>query len=170
MRLTTDRLDLVACTPEIAQADLEGDRARLSELLGARVPEGWPPDLWTEAALRHQLVWMAQEPDATGWGTWYVVRRKDPLLVGAVGLKGRPRDGTVEIGYTLVPEAQGRGYATEASRALVGFALADPEVRRVVAQTQPHHAPSIRVMERLGFPYAGPGTEDGTISYELRRS
>ena len=169
MRLPTDRLDLTACTPAIVQSDFDGDRARLAELLDARVPEGWPPDLWSDAALRHLLGWMASDPDATGWGAWYVVRREDRLLVGAVGLKGRPTEGTAEIGYTLVAEAHGRGYATEAARALVDWAFAHPEVRRVCAQTFPHHTPSIRVMERLGFSYAGPGSEGNTVCYDVFR-
>lgn len=169
MRLSTERLDLIACTPSIVQTDLEGDRGRLAELLEARMSEGWPPDLWCEAALRHLLGWMATDPDAAGWGAWYVVRREDALLVGAVGLKGRPRGGTAEIGYTFVAEAHGKGYATEAARALVDWAFAHPEVRRVCAQTLPHHAPSIRVMERLGFSYSGPGTEGNTVCYDVYR-
>jgi ribosomal-protein-alanine N-acetyltransferase len=169
MRLATERLDLTACTPAIVAADLEGDRARLAELLDARVPEGWPPALWSEAALRHLLGWMASDPEAEGWGAWYVVRRDDRHLVGAVGLKGRPQGGTAEIGYTFVAEAHGRGYATEAARALVDWAFAHPEVSRVCAQALPHHAPSIRVMERLGFSYAGPGSEGDTVCYDRRR-
>lgn len=170
MRLSTERLDLTACTPAIVMADLERDRATLAELLDARVPEQWPPDLWSEGALRHLLGWMATDPGATGWGAWYAVRRDDALLVGAVGLKGRPKDGTAEIGYTLVAEAQGRGYATEAARALVDFAFSHAEVRRVCAQTLPHHTPSIRVMERLGFSYSGPGTEGDTVCYDRFRA
>jgi len=169
MRLPTGRLDLTACTPPIVGADLDGDRAMLAELLSARVAEGWPPELWSEAALRHLLGWMASDPGAAGWGAWYVVRREDALLVGAVGLKGRPKDGTAEIGYTFVAEAHGRGYATEAAQALVDWAFKHPEVRRVCAQTFPDHAPSIRVMERLGFSYAGPGNEGGTVCYDLYR-
>ena len=169
MRLSTERLDLTACTPAIVAADLEGDRAALAELLDARVSEQWPPDLWSEGALRHLLGWMIAEPDATGWGAWYAVRKGDRLLVGAVGLKGRPKEGTAEIGYTLVAEAQGRGYATEAARALVDFAFADAGVRRVCAQTLPDHTPSIRVMERLGFSYSGPGTEGNTVCYDILR-
>jgi len=169
VRLATDRLHLTACTPSIVEADIEGSRATLGELLGARVPEAWPPPLWNEAALRHLLAWMASDPAAAGWGGWYVVRRDGPLLVGAVGLKGRPREGTVEIGYTLVPEAQGHGYATEAARALIDWAFAHAEVRRVCAQTLPDHTPSLRVMERLGFSYSGPGSEGDTVCYHLRR-
>jgi RimJ/RimL family protein N-acetyltransferase len=169
VRLSTERLELAACTPAIVLADLARDREALGALLLARVPEAWPPDLWTDAALRHLLAWMASEPADEGWGAWYVTRRAEPLLVGTVGLKGRPRGGTAEIGYTFVAEAHGNGYATEAARALVAWAFEHPEVRRVCAQTLPDHGPSLRVMQRLGFSYAGPGTEGNTVCYDLRR-
>lgn len=168
--LSTGRLDLRACTPAIVRADLGGDGAALAALLGARVPEAWPPELWSEAALRHLLAWMADEPGDAGWGAWYVTRREDPLLVGTVGLKGRPRDGTAEIGYTFVHEAHGSGYATEAARALVAWAFAHPEVHRVCAQAHPDHGPSLRVMQRLGFSYAGPGSEGDTVCYHVYRT
>jgi ribosomal-protein-alanine N-acetyltransferase len=170
MRLSTGRLDLLACTPAIVRADLFRDRAALAELVCARVPDAWPPDLWSDAALRHLLGWMAKEPRDEGWGAWYVTRREEPLLVGTVGLKGRPRDGTAEIGYTFVAEAHGRGFATEAGRALVDWAFAHPEVRRVCAQTLPDHGPSLRVMQRLGFSYSGPGTEGNTVCYDVYRA
>jgi ribosomal-protein-alanine N-acetyltransferase len=169
MRLATERLDLLACTQAIVLADLDGDRRALGTLLDARVPAGWPPDLWSEAPLRHLLSWMADDPSAHGWGAWYVVRREDRMLLGTVGLKGRPVSGTAEIGYTFVAEARRRGYATEAARALVQWAFAHREVRRVCAQTLPGHTSSLRVMERLGFRYSGPGSEDGTVCYETLR-
>ncbi|HEX5137501.1 MAG TPA: GNAT family N-acetyltransferase [Planctomycetota bacterium] len=169
MRLSTTRLDLLACTPSIITADLGRDHAALAALLGARVPLGWPPDLWSEGALRHLLQWMAKEPADEGWGAWYVTRRDDPMLVGTVGLKGRPHDGTAEIGYTFVAEARGNGFATEAAAALVAWAFGHPEVRRVCAQTLPDHVPSLRVMQRLGFTYAGPGSEGNTVCYDIYR-
>jgi ribosomal-protein-alanine N-acetyltransferase len=169
MRLSTGRLDLRACTPAIVLADLGREHVALAELLGARVPDAWPPEMWSEAALHHLLAWMAKEPQDAGWGAWYVTRRDDPLLVGTVGLKGRPRDGTAEIGYTFVPEAHGNGYATEAAGALVAWAFAHADVRRVCAQARPEHGPSLRVMQRLGFTYSGPGSEGDTVCYHVSR-
>lgn len=170
MRLPTERLVLRACTPAIVLADLERDFTALAELLSARVPAAWPPDLWSEAALRHLLAWMASDPADDGWGAWYVTRRDDPMLLGTVGLKGRPRDGTAEIGYTFVAEAHGKGYATEAARALVDWAFTHADVRRVCAQTLPDHGPSLGVMRRLGFTYAGPGSEGDTVCYDVHRA
>jgi RimJ/RimL family protein N-acetyltransferase len=92
-------------------------------------------------------------------------------LVGGAGFKGSPRDGVVEIGYSMLEAHQGHGYCTEAVRALIGWAFGHPEVRLVIAHTLPELRPSIRVMEKCGFVFTGQGPgEDGmqTVRYELR--
>jgi RimJ/RimL family protein N-acetyltransferase len=57
----------------------------------------------------------------------------------------------VEIGYAILTEHQGHGYATEAVTALVDHALADRSVRAVVATTYDTLQPSIRVLQKTGF-------------------
>jgi RimJ/RimL family protein N-acetyltransferase len=57
----------------------------------------------------------------------------------------------VTVGYGLAPGARGRGYATEALRAVVAWALARPEVVAVEADTTHANLPSQRVMERAGM-------------------
>ncbi|HEX3542951.1 MAG TPA: GNAT family N-acetyltransferase [Candidatus Acidoferrum sp.] len=67
---------------------------------------------------------------------------------------------------------QRQGYATEAVRALVGWAFQNSAVRRIVADTLPELTPSIRVMEKSGLVFLGDGPiEEGmrTIRYELTR-
>jgi RimJ/RimL family protein N-acetyltransferase len=67
---------------------------------------------------------------------------------------------------------QRQGYATEAVRALVGWAFQNSAVRRIVADTLPELTPSIRGMEKSGFVFRGDGPiEEGmrTIRYELTR-
>ena len=55
------------------------------------------------------------------------------------------------IGYAIVPSARRQGYATEAIAALTEWALAQPEVDEVRAQTLPDNEPSIRALLRAGF-------------------
>jgi RimJ/RimL family protein N-acetyltransferase len=87
-----------------------------------------------------------------------------------VGYKGPPgADATVEIGYGLLEQYRGRGYATEAARALIDRAFADPRVQRVTAQTYPHLTASINVMQRSGLSYGGEAEEPGVIYFELIR-
>jgi len=53
------------------------------------------------------------------------------------GCKGRPKNGLGQVGYTVLPDFQGNGYATEATRVVVSWAFSHPEVTRVAAETLP---------------------------------
>jgi len=171
--LETDRLELIGTTPELLRAE-GGDRARFGELLGARVPPEWPPELYDDGARLWTLDRLERAPEDGGWLSYYVVRRGDGPggreVVGIVGYKGRPAEGTVEVGYGILDAHRRRGYAGEATAALVGRAFALPEVRRVIAETLPALTPSIGVLEKLGFTLAdGEGSEEGVIRFELPR-
>lgn len=78
-----------------------------------------------------------------------IVERSTSSVVGYVGTDELDVDGVreAEFGYRLVPEARGRGYATEAGRALLQ--LVGPE--RLVVVIHVDNAASIRTSEKLGF-------------------
>jgi ribosomal-protein-alanine N-acetyltransferase len=71
-------------------------------------------------------------------------------MIGNAGFKGSPKDGLVEIGYSMLEMHHRQGYATEAVRGLLSWAFQNPEVQRVVADTLPGLTPSIRVMKNSG--------------------
>jgi RimJ/RimL family protein N-acetyltransferase len=172
LELATPRLRLVACDVELIVAEIE-DRGRFSELIGAEVPADWPPPLNDENTREWTRAYHVASPDAGGWTTWYFLLPRPgtrPLLIGNGGFKGkRVAKGTCEIGYSIMESHQGRGYATEAVRALVEWAFTDPEVTRVVAHTLPDLTASIRVLERNGFTRAKETLEAGAIMFELKR-
>ncbi len=172
MILATPRLRLVAATPFTARADL-GGREVLQAALGVTVPDNWPPDLYDAPAIQAGLRWLESDPEAAAWGFYYIVRCDQPgveQLAGIVGFKGKPSiDGTVEIGYSVLQQHQRCGIATEAARALIEYAFGHPSVVRVIAETLPGLAPSIGVLEKLGFRFIGAGSEPGVIRYELCR-
>ena len=58
--------------------------------------------------------------------------------------KGQGDDGSVEIGYGIVEEYQGQGYATEAVESAVAWALKQSGVYRVEAETGPENTKSQR--------------------------
>jgi RimJ/RimL family protein N-acetyltransferase len=92
--------------------------------------------------------------DPWRWG-FLTVERDSGLVVGTAGFKGPPDpDGTVEIAYGVVPSFQGRGYATEAAAALVGYAR-DANARLIRAHTLPERNASTRVLEKCGFQHVG---------------
>jgi RimJ/RimL family protein N-acetyltransferase len=73
-------------------------------------------------------------------------------LVGEVMLRltsERHRQG--EIGWSLHPDAQGHGYATEAARELLRIGFEDLGLHRIAADADPRNTGSIRIMERLGM-------------------
>ncbi|HZF10979.1 MAG TPA: GNAT family protein [Thermoanaerobaculia bacterium] len=73
------------------------------------------------------------------------------------------------------PEHQRQGYATEAVGGRVQFAFASERVARVIAHILTSLGPSIRVLERAGFRYAGLGEDphappgEQVVRYELPR-
>jgi len=75
-------------------------------------------------------------------------------LAGTVGL--RPLDDTgLEIFYSLAPGSWGRGYATEAARAVLAHALGTLGLPEVLAEVDEGNTASVAVVERLGMvPYA----------------
>jgi RimJ/RimL family protein N-acetyltransferase len=95
-----------------------------------------------------------------------VIARESQSVIGSAGFKGpADSDGIVEVAYGIVPSFQGRGYATEATHALLDFARSDPKVRRVRAHTLPKINPSTRVLAKCGFALVGDvvDPEDGPL-------
>jgi ribosomal-protein-alanine N-acetyltransferase len=90
-----------------------------------------------------------------GWfgeyGHRLMIERDSGLVVGAIGLFWPPSEGNLEIGYGIVPSRRGRGYTTEAAKALTEFALAGPGVHTVFADVELTNPASMRVLEKAGF-------------------
>lgn len=170
----TARLDLVRGTVEILHAELAG-RVPLERALGVVVPGEWPPELFDEPAVRWTLDRIENERDWLEWGFLYFVLRDlaggPGVLVGAGGYKGPPTSsGAVEVGYSILSQFRRRGLATEATLGMVAHAFTDPRVQYIVAQTLPELIPSIGVLVKAGFHFAGPGDEEGVVRYELART
>ena len=167
--LRTRRLNLVPSTAAHLKAELF-DRPAFARMLGAWVPGVWPPSLYDRAAMKWTLKRQRAAPQH-GWSTWYLLLRTDakPVLVGICGFKGPPEEGMVEVGYGVLQYFQRRGLATEATAALTRWAFSHPRVETVIAQTLPELAPSIRVLEKLGFTQRGTPLEEGAIRFEVTR-
>lgn len=171
--ISTERLELTVLGADCAEALLRGDAARLLALTGARFPEPvGPPPLMGDFLpfLRDRL---HAHPDEAGWWSWLAVQRDTREAVGSLGWAGRPNDeGQVMLGYSLYPPFQGKGFALEASRALMAWAFEHPEVTAVRATVPTWHARSIHVAERLGMQRVGTGydPEAGEIIIFERRA
>ncbi|HEY3776759.1 MAG TPA: GNAT family N-acetyltransferase [Rhizomicrobium sp.] len=92
-----------------------------------------------------------------GYGFWVVRERIGGRFVGEVGFAEFRRDieprleGTPEIGWVLSPDAHGRGYATEAASAGLGWFDRHAGKRRTVCMIEPENAASLRVAAKCGY-------------------
>ena len=172
LTLRTPRLDLIAATAESTTLEMQ-DIAAFASALDVVPPASWPPPLH-DAGSQAWYLDLLQQDDAVGWGLWYlVVPRNERQLVGTVGFKGKPRGGSCEIGYSVLPGFEGFGYATEAARCLIEWAFEHPEIEQLTAETLPDLAGSIRVMEKCGMRFVGEGTPEGdvrTVRYAISRA
>ena len=78
------------------------------------------------------------------------------MLIGICGFPGPPdSNGIAEIAYGIAPAYQGRGYATEAAKALIDFAKSDNRVTTIRAHTLPEKSASTCVLEKCGLKRIG---------------
>jgi len=138
--IQTENLKLVVREPAEVLTWIDAmspsDKAEISADWLARVRASTSPDAWT-----------------CGFA---MVHRASDAVIGSCAYKSPPSpDGVVEIAYGVDPGHQGRGYATEAARALVGYAFASGRVRSVRAHTLPGPNASTRVLAKCGFELVG---------------
>ncbi len=148
--LTTERL--------ILRPFVHGDAADVTRLVSDRriadttlniphpyeqsVAEGWI-GTHAEAAERGEGLTLAVTDRASG------------EIVGATGLAIKRAHRRAELGYWIAVERWGRGYATEAARAMVDHAFGPLDLARVVAHCLVRNPASWRVMEKLGMQREG---------------
>jgi RimJ/RimL family protein N-acetyltransferase len=119
-----------------------------------------PEVIWWDQpfTLQKAVAWVArarEESARSGMGLYALVLRADGRLIGDCGLVPRAIDGEelVEIGWHLERPAWGRGYATEAARAVLAHAE-ELGVRRVCSLIVPGNLRSRRVADKLGMTIA----------------
>jgi ribosomal-protein-alanine N-acetyltransferase len=99
-----------------------------------------------------------------------IADRASDTYVGSCGLAVVEGAEGPEVYYTLIREAQGRGYATEAVSALLDHAFREAQVKEVFAHVSQANLASIRVVERLGMAAVGPAPHLGPKGLRFRVS
>jgi RimJ/RimL family protein N-acetyltransferase len=111
-----------------------------------------------------------------GFGTWAILVRAGTFAGVAevhyahAGVDGISQD-EIEVGWSILPEFRGHGFATEAMRAAILDVWTRAGIDHVVAYIRPENTESHRVAEKLGFSVRGEGTTrsgDPMTVYELR--
>jgi RimJ/RimL family protein N-acetyltransferase len=130
-------------THEAAVAILRGDAPA-----GLVFADGYPSPFSLEVM---ELLAEPRRAEVAGFEPSFVVRREDGIVVGEIGFTLDEPSATATVGYAIVEQCHGHGYATDALRALVAYLREDPRVRRIAAQTFVEHVASRRVMEKAGL-------------------
>jgi [ribosomal protein S5]-alanine N-acetyltransferase len=108
-----------------------------------------PPDVRAAATLEFFNLLREQQHV----GAWMVTNRTDGRFMGHAILAHRDAFDEPELGYALGKEFWGKGYATEAARAVVRYGLKQANLSRIFAVVFPENEPSWRILKRLGFSY-----------------
>ena len=94
---------------------------------------------------------LARYAEGTGLGLWHATRRDDGTFVGWVSLKPCGDSTDIEVGYRLMHDAWGRGYATELARAMLRRGFDDVGLDRIIGVTHPDNHVSQRVLAKVGM-------------------
>lgn len=164
----TARLELRAGNREIYSIPFD-DRDALANALGVNIPDNWPVENYDADPLVFSIKKLDEDPASEPWLLRYYIERATNTLVGFGGGCGLPIGGGWTIGYSVLAQFRRRGYASEATAALIAQAFEHPEVERIIAETYPELVASIGVMEKNGLTFVGPGEGERVIRYERRR-
>ena len=100
------------------------------------------------------LEYIAKGPRASyarhGFGLYLVELIDGAVPIGICGLLQRDELPSPDIGFAFLPAYRSQGFAFESAQAMMAFA-ADRRIVRLLAIVNPRNAPSIRLLERLGF-------------------
>ena len=112
--------------------------------------------VWTLEMAQREVARIARAWETDGVHKWMAYLRSTGALVGRGGLSRAQIAGQerLEIGWALLRQFWGQGYATEIGRAGLAFAFDELAADEVVSFTETRNARSRAVMERLGFRYS----------------
>jgi [ribosomal protein S5]-alanine N-acetyltransferase len=132
----------------------------------------WDAPPWSERVRAARFIAACRQMADEGSGARVAVERvSDGAFIGWCSVtRWSPDYRSASMGYCLDDAAWGRGYATEAARALLVWAFGTLDLNRVQAETDTRNAASARVLEKLGFVREGTLREDCVVNGEVSDS
>jgi ribosomal-protein-alanine N-acetyltransferase len=154
LSLQTDRLLIRDWEEDDAEAALEiYGSADVAQWLSPAI------DRVTDAATMGMILtaWIEAQPNfVVPAGRWAVVRQEDNVVIGGLLIRLLPPyEEDLEIGWQLRPSAWGNGFATEASKSLMGWAFQTGDVDELFAVARPNNKRAIGAARRLGMEWVG---------------
>jgi len=152
-------------SPRLPQPELSSPRLRLREVHANDAPalfaihshpqvmRYWSYPAWTELAQAEQKIADIQRQRRELDILIYAIADADSdrLIGSSAVFHIDPEQARAEIGYSLHPDWQGRGLASEALTLILDYLFKQHGLRRIEADIDPRNLPSCRLLERLGF-------------------
>ena len=100
-----------------------------------------------------------------------MIEKSSGKFAGWCGLWRLKETDEVEVGYALVKDCRGLGYASEAAEAFLTYGFEILNLKEIVAVARPENRASWRVMERLGmtYDYTGKFYESDLVHYSIAK-
>jgi len=153
-----------------AKTDLESERVLLRQWVKSDISSfialnsdphvtRYFPRTFSEQESKGFVAVMSSMIDEHGWGFWAAELKSSKEFIGFVGLNSprpiMPFSPCIEVGWRLLKQHWGNGYATEAGKLSLAYAFDHLEVNEVVSFTTESNFKSRKVMERLGMENTG---------------
>ncbi len=138
----------------------------------AHVLRYWDSPPWNEQERATRFIAACRTMADEGTGARVAVDRvSDGAFIGWCALaRWNPEYRSASLGFILDDAAWGHGYATEAARALLGWAFGTLDLNRVQAEADTRNVASARVLEKAGFVHEGTLREDCVVNGEVSDS
>lgn len=165
--IETERLILRPLTYEQLLKYGKSDNSLEEELNLEKSPRSISPEL--REALDYGIIPnVADETQNYLFSTlWTIILKASKQMIGDVCFKGEPNlDGEIEISYGTHFEFRRKGYMTEAVSEMLKWAKKQPDVRKLLANTEKSNLSSQRVLRNNGFSQIVEA--DGIIYWEIR--
>jgi [ribosomal protein S5]-alanine N-acetyltransferase len=160
--ISTERLEMPLLSLSQLDRLAAGDRLSVAAELGANLPRNWLDEVRWLAGMRAQQIRL--RPVDAPWLLRPILRRAvhgNLEAVGYLNFHAAPDEsGMVEVGYTLLPDARGHGYASEAVRAAFEWATRVHGIHRFRASVSPDNERSLNLIAKLGFRQTGDQWDD----------
>ena len=160
MVVRTSRLELIPWSTALIDAFQAGDKAAAEAAFDVVFPEPFSPPPETGDVLDYFRHSINADTSGGAFSPRMIVRSTDRVAIGSIGC-GAPNDaGETVFGYSVYPTFEGNGYASEAARGIVDWALGLDAVEVVTATIPAGHIASEIVATRAGLSNTGAQIED----------
>jgi RimJ/RimL family protein N-acetyltransferase len=157
LSIQSERLELIPMTPAFLRASLEGKLDEAGKQLGLALPAEWPGE--HEDVLLLRLKQLEEDPSLQPWLIRAMTLREGRIMIGTIGFHSAPGGDYlrrfspegVEFGFTVFPPYRRKGFAREASLALMRWAREIRGVRSFVLSVRPDNMASQALAAELGF-------------------